>query len=151
MKCTTTLGRIVRRSAALVAAVGLAIGLAAAPVEAGLRGPVEVTIPFAFNAGRSTMPAGEYTVRQIGEGTLSVEAESGEHILVLSRVESTGKAGDGAASLVFACYGEDRFLSEVRAGWDGTFYRVAKSKSRERLAKAAGSPGTVLVIAAHGR
>lgn len=151
MMIRTILGRTTCRCAVLAMAVGMAVGVGTMPVQAGLRGPVEVTIPFAFNAGRSTMPAGEYSVRQIGEGTLSVEAKSGEHILVLSRVESTGKAGDGVATLVFTCYGEERFLSEIRAGWDGTYYRVAKSKSRERLAKGAGSPGTVLVIAARGR
>ena len=80
-------------------------------------------------------------------------AELNERVNQLVRaVRAEGlQPGDGVATLVFSCYGEERFLSEIRAGWDGTFYRVAKSKSRERLAKAAGSPGSVLVIAAHGR
>lgn len=151
MMIRTILGRTMRRCAVLAMAVGMAVGLGAAPAGAGLRGHIAVTIPFAFNAGREAMPAGEYTVRVVGDGVLSLVAESGDHALMLVRDESTGDSGDGVSSLVFACYGTERFLTEVRSGWDGTRLRVAKTKSEERLAKAADSPGTVLVIAARGR
>ena len=122
-----------------------------APAEAGLRGQIAVKIPFTFNAGREAMPAGEYTVKVVGDRVLSLVAESGDHVLMLARDESTGESGDGVSSLVFSCYGTERFLTEVRSGWDGTRLRVAKTKSEERLAKAAASPGTVLVIAARSR
>ena len=151
MMIRTILGRLMCRAAAVVMSVGMAVGFGAAPAEAGLRGHIAVTIPFAFNAGREAMPAGEYTVRVVGDGVLSLVAESGDHALMLARDESTGESGDGVSSLVFACYGTERFLTEVRSGWDGTRLRVAKTKSEERLAKAAATPGTVLVIAARGR
>ena len=151
MMIRTILGRTTCRCAVLAMAVGMAVGFGVAPAEAGIRGQIAVTIPFAFNAGRRAMPAGEYTVRLVGDGVLSIVAESGDHALVLARGESTGESGDGVSSFVFACYGTERFLTEVRSGWDGTRLCVAKTKSEERLAKAAESPGTVLVIAARGR
>lgn len=151
MQIRTILGRLMRRTAAVVMSVGMAIGLGATSMAAGLPGHISVEIPFAFHAGRTTMPSGDYIVREVRDGVLSIEAASGEHTLVLSRGETTGESGDGTPSLVFACYGPERFLSEVRSGCDGTYFRVAKTKSEERLAKAAESPGTVLVIAAHGR
>lgn len=151
MMIRTILGRLTRRTAAVVLAVGMAIGLGSPSLAAGLPGHIAVEIPFAFHAGRTTMPAGDYIIREARDGVLSIMAASGEHTLVLSRGETTGESGDGIPSLVFACYGPDRFLSEVRSGCDGTYYRVAKTKSEERLAKAAESPGTVLVIAARGR
>lgn len=151
MMIRTILGRATCRCAVLAMAVGMAVGFGVVPAEAGMGGHIDVTIPFAFKAGRNAMPAGEYTVRVVGDGVLSLVAESGDRALVLARSESTGESGTGVPSLVFACYGTERFLSEVRSGWDGTRLHVAKTRSEERLAKAADSPGTVLVIAARGR
>ncbi len=105
----------------------------------GQTGPTRLRadIPFAFNVGNTTLPAGEYLVRAIGNDTSNVviliqSADGDSHALSnMSMVR--GKAQD-SARLVFRRYGNKYFFAEA---WiDGQTDGLGVPKSRaERAAQ----------------
>ena len=58
----------------LVAILGIFLGFAAVSVKAQAPSKVEVNIPFEFSAGKTTLPAGIYTVKRLsGNGNTENE------------------------------------------------------------------------------
>jgi len=66
----------------LTAFSAFSLSLAAVPAFGGELEPLHVTVPFAFTAGKTSLPAGEYTVSENDAHLLTIRGEKGS-ILIL--------------------------------------------------------------------
>jgi hypothetical protein len=94
---------------------------------------MSVIIPFEFQVGTKKLPAGTYIVNRRGEA-IQISDDKGHNAFVLSN-PVTNPAAKSDDQLVFKCYGDAYFLSEVR--WNGYLNarEVTKSRTEIELAK----------------
>ena len=128
----------------------LMVSLAAATPAAALAQPresVAAYIPFDFYVAGRTMPAGEYTVRQIstGDGALQIQSADGrQSVMFLTQAALKRGRSIGPARLVFNRYEGQRFLSTVwQSGGEGHALRASKRERalRKELRVAQGNGG----------
>jgi hypothetical protein len=95
--------------------------------------PMRVIVPFEFHAADKTLPAGTYTVERRGDAILISDSKGNATAVLANPVHN--KASKLDDMLVFNCYGETRFLSEVR--WTGysTARGLIETSAERRLAK----------------
>jgi hypothetical protein len=120
---------------AMAGAVLLSI-VAAGECQAQSR-PLEVNVPFAFEVGNKTLPAGSYRVESVPTGAGSVEilrSNRGDIRLPISTMATAPTSGIPASALVFHRYGNRYFLAQIRTG-DGHAREVFPSKQEKELAR----------------
>ena len=109
----------------------------AAKAQTGGRTQLVANIPFQFNIGNKTLPAGKYAVRAASGGTsivvLTIQSHDGKASasLMMSTVE--GKAQQGA-KLIFNRYGNQYFFAEAWVDGDANGLQAPKSRA-ERAAE----------------
>ena len=78
-------------------------------------GTVRANIPFKFVVSKQTLPAGEYTLSKMGQAgaVTAIQKDGGKDVMLVvpNHLESR-KAAD-KTKLVFRCYGDRYFLSEI--------------------------------------
>jgi hypothetical protein len=113
----------------LVLVAVLAFSTAVASGQSNNANKLSANIPFEFNVGYKTMPAGEYTVQTVvsaGDALLIKSADANISALRLS--EATSRIKDKRhARLVFNRYGDRYFLAEVWNGVDDIGRQLLKS------------------------
>jgi curli biogenesis system outer membrane secretion channel CsgG len=92
---------------------------ALAPAQSHAQQSLQVNIPFAFQAGSTSMSAGEYRVRRSFAGNESAQqiqrTDSSASVIVLTNnVDS--RVNDYNEKLIFHCYGRECFLYEIWYG-----------------------------------
>ena len=78
-----------------------------------------VKIPFAFQDGNRTLPAGEYRVERVQSGTELVQQLrqiDGDAVMTVQTMSIESKAGNQNPELVFNRYGQTYFLSRIWTG-----------------------------------
>jgi hypothetical protein len=96
--------------------------------------PLETNIPFTFEVGNKTMPAGSYRVESMptGNGSLQVlRSNSGEARLTISTMATATNSGTPAPSLVFHRYGNRYFLAQIRNAGGHTRELYPSSQEKE--------------------
>jgi hypothetical protein len=88
---------------------------------------MRATIPFAFRAGETVMPAGEYTIRD-SSGTLILHNEGGPSVVLLTIAASRSKSPPDAR-LDFNRYRERNFLSSVWTSGSQDGREILKSRA----------------------
>ncbi len=94
----------------IIAVAGSALPACAAEIN-----PIHVNVPFAFKAGKNTLPAGEYTVSEEESGVITIKGNKGG-VMVLGSV-----AGDSTSDKASISFGKDEkgyYLKSVQ-GWGG--------------------------------
>ena len=95
----------------LVAGLCFVLGLAAAPTYAQSNG-VRAKVPFNFVAFGQTFPAGEY--RMIARSRqVNIRNAQGRMIGIALANEISGRSAGDNGRLIFHCYGNRCFLSEI--------------------------------------
>ena len=94
-----------------------------------------VKVPFAFQAGDKTLPAGTYTVKRQGEAVRIRDASGHDASVISNAVPNRAKGV--ANELTFNHYGNTYFLSEVCWSDYSSARGVQKSPTEEKLAKTA--------------
>ena len=105
-----------------------------------------VKIPFAFQAGDHTLPAGEYRVESALTGTTAIQRlrqVDGDAVMVFVTMSVETRNGHPNPELVFNCYGQTRFLSQIWTG-DGEGRQLLKSNREKQTA--AGERGREIVL-----
>lgn len=105
-----------------------------------------VKIPFAFQAGNHALPAGEYLVESAVTGTNAIQRlrqVDGDAVMAFMTMSVETWNGHPNPELVFNCYGQTRFLSQIWTG-GGEGRQLLKS-SREKQT-AAGERGREIVL-----
>jgi hypothetical protein len=118
----------------LAAFAALALGVSNVSLKAQSVSIV-VKVPFAFQAGDKTLPAGTYTVKRQGEA-VRIRDASGHDASVISNA-IPNRAKGVANELTFNHYGSTYFLSEVCWSDYTTARGLQKSPAEEKLAKSA--------------
>jgi hypothetical protein len=89
-------------------------------------------IPFQFNVGDKTMPAGEYTVTQINPSSdravLQLRSKDGSSAAMIQMNSVIGKAGE-RARLVFNCYGNQHYFAQAWTSAEASGLEALKSKT----------------------
>jgi hypothetical protein len=113
---------------------------------------VIASIPFAFNAGKTTLPAGRYTITVLNPSSdrkiLQIRSVNGRSSAVVLTSGIIGEAHDNA-KLVFERYGDRYVFAQAQLAGDETTLAAVRSKS-ERVDKhmAKANKKSVVVIVA---
>lgn len=107
--------RILRSSGIL----GLFFMLAIVSANAQTASKVEVNVPFDFSAGKATIKAGAYTVKQVSANMLTIRDLNGKTTAIVNAPLAIGSRDSKAGvRLVFNRYGDMYFLSQAWLGVD---------------------------------
>ncbi|MBL8190427.1 MAG: hypothetical protein JNK38_20590, partial [Acidobacteria bacterium] len=106
--------------------------LTALGIAAGLTTKVTADIPFDFNVGGKTLPAGKYTVAKgTTQGLLIIQdSEKGASAGVIAQTSTANM--DGKATLQFRRYGNQYFLASVSDGNNTNEIPVTKAERKTR-------------------
>lgn len=98
---------------------------------------IEVNVPFAFEVGNKSMPAGSYRVESVPTGAGSIEilrSNNGGVRLPISTTATTSINGTPASALIFHQYGNRYFLAEIQTG-DGHARELLPSQQEKEVAR----------------
>jgi hypothetical protein len=115
------------------------IGSLAVTAQAQTSNPILVraSIPFEFNIGDKTMPAGAYTIRQVNPrsepGVLRIMDDKGNAVSVLRTQLASGAAASKTA-LLFSRYGGQYFFSGVTIEGLTEAWQASKSAAERGIA-----------------
>jgi hypothetical protein len=122
---------MMKLTAALALAVTFGIATAYAQTNAGLRADV----PFKFNVGKSSLPAGDCGVVIAGQVASLSSGNTSEGIVGMP----TRKDATGTPKLVFHKYGDQYFLAEVWTESKGLI--LAESAAEKEMIATSGKRG----------
>src|SRR5262249_34683820 len=115
---------------------------------------LKVNIPFEFSVKNEVLPAGEYTVGYLSQGTLVIRSADGSVARVFSTMATLSSKTRNESSLVFHRYGDQYFLSTIWTAGNDTGRELFKSRAereliraRSELAKSASARRTVSIDA----
>lgn len=101
---------------ATLATLSILCALTIVSVQAQSRNRITAHVPFEFQVGEKTLPAGDYSVKRLSQNTLLVESADGEQSAIAQaprNVESNVNAKPSTEKLVFRQYGDQYFLAQV--------------------------------------
>jgi hypothetical protein len=115
---------------------------------------LKATIPFEFNIGKTTLPAGEYVItrtnRTSDQSVLQFRSKDGRARTVVQMHATIGKASE-AAKLVFNRYGAQYFFAQAWMPYDRNGVEASKShaeRSMQRELNRAGQKGEMVALRA---
>ncbi len=110
----------------------LFVALAATSTYAQTSENFNVDVPFDFTIKGKTLPAGEYDVRKMNEGSsaLMVRSADGREVMVFITIPASAKGDESVGQLVFNKYGNQYFLTRVQR--PGGIARELIQSRRER-------------------
>ena len=100
--------------------------------QAGAPG-IKVTVPFSFVIGRSAFSAGDYSIYSVKDKVWVQEA-SGRNIAVLFSEPLDGEVPQQNGRIIFDCYSEECFLSQVWIAGQDSGRTLPRSKRHVHLA-----------------
>jgi hypothetical protein len=122
-----------------ILAVAALVLTALAPVPSHAQQLTQAKISFTFQAGTTTMPAGEYQVRRAFLESVTTELirrtdSSASTFALANVVDSRDKKAN--PRLIFHCYNNECFLSEIWVG-SGQGLKLLESRREQELSHAA--------------
>ena len=97
-----------------VAILGIFLGLAVASVHAQAPSKVEVNIPFEFSAGKTTLPAGVYTIKRPSGNNVTLRSKDRQSSVILNAPVTNNSSDPNAVErLVFERYGDQLALAQI--------------------------------------
>jgi len=122
--------------------------MSTASIHAQERITLKVNVPFRFHAGRTTLPAGIYTLRSnvAAQGILTVQSQSEAGGINIRFNPNSTAHPQAEGKVVFQKYGDEYFLSEVWSANSTAMAALIKSpQERELIAKSSNPDRTILV------
>lgn len=112
----------------------LAVAVAAQAQSSAEKLPVEV--PFNFSVANQQLPAGKYYIQAVRENPrmIIIENQNGKSRAIAITHPISSKRSTGYTRLVFAEYGDQRFLSQIVASGEKEGREISKSQSEKHLA-----------------
>ena len=105
-------------------------------INAQAQTKVIATIPFAFNVGKTTLPAGRYTITVLNPSSdrkiLQIRSMNGRSSVVIMTTGITGHASDNA-KLVFEHYGDRYVFAQAQLAGDEATLAALKPKKKSSL------------------
>jgi len=122
-----------RKQTLPVASLCLVIGLTVAPAYSQ-SGGIQARIPFNFTVAGKTFLAGTYTMI-VGSHQINIRDAYGTKIAMVSANEISGRSAGANGRIIFHCYSERCFLSEVWSPTHENGRQLLSSRSEGDLAK----------------
>ena len=98
----------------IVAILGMFLAFAVASVNAQAPSKVEVNIPFEFSAGKTTLPAGVYTIKRMSGNNITLRSEDGHSSVILNAPVTNNSTDPNAVErIVFEKYGNQFALAQI--------------------------------------
>jgi hypothetical protein len=116
-----------------VAGLCLVVGLSMSPAYAQ-SGGIQAKIPFNFIVAGKSFPAGAYTMIA-GSHQVNIRDAYGREIAMVLANEISGRLNSANGEIVFHCYSEHCFLSEVWSPTQENGEQLAVSRTEAGLAK----------------
>ena len=121
----------------IVAVAAALVFTALAPAQSHAQQVTQAKVPFAFQAGNTMMPAGEYQIQRalLEDNTLQQirrTDSSASTFVRTNAVESRDKNTD--SKLIFHCYSNECFLSEIWTG-NGQGMKLAVPRREKELSR----------------
>jgi len=112
---------------------------------------VIANIPFAFSVGKTTLPAGRYTITVLNptsdRKTLQIRSVNGRASAILLTTTSDGNLSD-TAKLVFERYGDQYYFAQAQLAGEATSLAAVRTKQHSDKQVAKAGKKTVVVITA---
>lgn len=112
---------------------------------------IHADIPFSFNVGEKTLPAGVYTFAVINPSSdrkaLQIRSLDGRFTAITQTSLSRGNHADHA-KLVFRRYGDRYFFAQIDIGDDATTLIAGRSRAERSTRRALKHPSDDTVVAA---
>ena len=122
--------------AAATACILLALAVTPAHAQSS-GGQLRGHVTFQFVVGGKTLPAGDYVVERIdrraAQETLLIRSVDGRSSVLVRTSPADVKGRRGEARLIFRCYGESRFLAQLRVGDGDAGLQMPKSRAERAL------------------
>jgi hypothetical protein len=130
----------------LLVTIGLSAVLGSSLLNAQVYGKVATAdVPFSFRIADRVMPPGNYTVTAHSNGLLQLSnKETQQSMVFLTSSERTNKQSD--PKLVFNCYGDRYFLSQVWLGNDDGRILPKSHLEKEIAGTGSKTPGSLASI-----
>lgn len=122
-----------KRALLQLASLALLVGLTLPAVYGQSRG-VKVKVPFKFLVGSKTLPQGEYVLSSVRDLVLLQDAAGKRIAMVLTNAVDGRKVGP-TGDVVFRCYTDICFLSQVWTPGQDTGREVLPSRVETEIAK----------------
>lgn len=143
--------RHVRTAIAIMFIYGvLAVGAEAQTISSQT---IRANVPFAFNVGQKSLPAGVYTVSILNPASdrkaLQVRSEDGRVSAIIQTVGIGSSVADNT-KLVFRRYGDRYFFAQAQLAGDSTSLTASKTRaerSAQQALKQANKMSIVTVVA----
>ena len=98
----------------VIAIFGMFLGFAMVNAQGQAPSQVGVDIPFEFSAGKTTMPAGVYSIKRVSGELVRLRSEDGKSAVTLhAPVTHSSSDPNAIERLVFSKQGEEYFLSQI--------------------------------------
>jgi len=112
---------------------------------------VTASIPFAFNVGKTTLPAGRYTITVLNPASdqkvLQIRSLNGRSSAMIFTTGVIGKASDDT-KLVFERYGDRYVFAQAQMAGDTTSLAAIRTKEpRDKHLAKAGKKSLVVIVA----
>ncbi|HEU4479748.1 MAG TPA: hypothetical protein VFR80_14620 [Pyrinomonadaceae bacterium] len=139
-----------RHSLTLIAIIILA-GAFTVSAQAQTTGAQKVVanIPFAFNVGNTSLPAGKYTITVLNPSSdrkvLQVRSTNGKSTAITQTTNVIGDISDDS-KLVFHRYGDRYFFAKAQMAGETTGLAAPKSSAERAQKNAAAVAGTKTVV-----
>lgn len=133
--------------------IGLMMALAflAAAQFVRAQEPMQAKIPFAFVAGNTTLPAGEYRVQKVSDGSpaLLIRSTEGSPAIMVVTRPATVNVPQQKSKLIFRRYGNRYFLVQVWSAGSSSSRELRKSaeEENEQLLARNEAPDQVTIVA----
>lgn len=128
----------------------LALAFLAATQTVRAQEPVLAKIPFAFAAGDATLPAGEYRVEKVRDGSpvLLIRSTEGSPAIIVMTSPASANEPQEKAKLIFHRYGNHYFLAQVWSAGSSSGRELPKSaKEKEQVLARNEAPDQVTIVA----
>jgi hypothetical protein len=96
---------------------------------------IKVDVPFNFVVNRTLMPAGTYTISSVGMGsTLAFRGTDNHALKLVNASYDTSSKPSESTKLVFRCYGDRYFLSQIWTEGSDRGRRLPKAAAESEVA-----------------
>lgn len=129
-----------KKKTLLFASLCLAIGAAIVPAHAQ-ENSLQVKVPFNFSVSGRTFPAGDYKVVTESRQLRLLDA-NGRTIAMAVGTNASSPSGRDKSELIFNCYNNRCFLSEVWSSLQDSGLDLARSEAERELAKEMAQPSS---------
>jgi len=119
----------------MLAILGIFLGFVAS-VHAQAPSKVEVDVPFQFSAGKTTLPAGTYSIKRLSGDNVTLRSEDGKSTVILNAPVSHNSSDPNAVErLVFERSGDQYALSQIwlTADTGREVWTKKKTRKSERI------------------